>query len=570
MKILLIQPPVRDFYQTAIRTQPIGLAYVAACLEQNSYQVEILDCQVTTQKKSIPVPEKFSYIREHYPRGDVSPFRLHSGYFHFGLSYDEIKERIKLSDADVIGISSQFTPYCEEALAVASLVKAIDKSIPVIMGGAHVSAVPREVLVHPSVDYVVCGEAEETLPLLLHEIKSAKLPEKVDGIGYKINGAVHLNPRRRFIQNLDTLPFPARHLLDFSRYMIKGKPYTVLITSRGCPQGCTYCSVAQVMGEAFRMRSPEHVVAEVRHCRDQYGISLFDIEDDNFTLDQKRAVQILRLLIEEFGEDELQLFAMNGLSIFSLNKELLENMQRAGFHHLDLSLGSSSPAASTQMHRPYHPQHTTNVLSQAAEYWLPTTTYIIFGIPGHTLADMVQSLQFLMGQHTLIGPSIFYPTPGTAVYTELYGANPSPAPDYSAFRSSLLPVETEEFSRLDLITLLRLARWINFIKRVMLPDLGKEAMSLSELREAAVPGWLPEELKQSEKNCFSFTRPAPLTPIEAGKILTALFFKKEEIFGLKRLRQKNQKFYTCQIFPHKTSQRVLDIFLKSENYLTGC
>ncbi len=115
MKILLIQPPVRDFYQTPIRTQPIGLAYLAAALEQTGCDVEILDCQVTDQKKSIPVPERFSGITEFYPRGDLSPFRLYSGYHHFGLSYEEIKERIKQSSADVIGISSQFTPYCEEA-----------------------------------------------------------------------------------------------------------------------------------------------------------------------------------------------------------------------------------------------------------------------------------------------------------------------------------------------------------------------------------------------------------------------------------------------------------------------
>ncbi|MCX5903556.1 MAG: cobalamin B12-binding domain-containing protein [Proteobacteria bacterium] len=134
MKILLIQPPVRDFYQTAIRTQPIGLAYLAAALEQTGCDVEILDCQVTNQKKSIPVPERFSGITEFYPRGDLSPFRLFSGYHHFGLSYEEIKERINQSSADVIGISSQFTPYCEEAGTIASLAKAINVTTPVIMG----------------------------------------------------------------------------------------------------------------------------------------------------------------------------------------------------------------------------------------------------------------------------------------------------------------------------------------------------------------------------------------------------------------------------------------------------
>ena len=317
MKILLIQPPVRDFYQTAIRTQPIGLAYLAAALEQTGCDVEILDCQVTDQKKSIPVPEKFSGITEFYPRGDLSPFRLFSGYHHFGLSYEEITERIKQSSADVIGISSQFTPYCEEACTIASLAKAINVTAPVIMGGAHVSAAPAAVLWHPAVDYIITGEGDETFPLLVDYIKQGRQPDDLDGVGYRVNGKAHINPKRFFINDIDTLPFPARHLLDFSRYTLQGRPYTVIITSRGCPQACTYCSVSQVMGKAFRARSAAAVIEEMKHCREKYGISLFDIEDDNFTLDQERALQILNLLIEEFGEDELQLFAMNGLSIFS-------------------------------------------------------------------------------------------------------------------------------------------------------------------------------------------------------------------------------------------------------------
>ncbi len=562
MKILLIQPPVRDFYQTAIRTQPIGLAYLAASLEKSGFEVAILDCQITQQKQKIPVPGKFSYIQEFYPRGDLSPFRLYSGYYHFGLSYEEIKECIKQSGADVIGISSQFTPYCEEAFAIASLVKSIDHHLPVIMGGAHVSAAPEDVLMHSHVDFIIMGEGDEILPLLLQYVQSNKLPVDLDGVGYKANGEVRINPRHCFIHDLDSRPFPARHLLDFSRYTIRGMAYTVLITSRGCPQKCTYCSVSQVMGETFRTRSPENVIEEVRECREKYGITLFDIEDDNFTLDQKRALQILHLLVEEFGEEGIQLFAMNGLSITSLNKELLERMKRAGFRYLDLSLGSISSEASRHMNRPSDPDKTTVILKQAAEYKLPVTTYIIFGIPGHTLQDMVQSLHYLMGQETFIGPSIFYPTPGTPVYNDLYNSNP--APDFTALRSSLFPVETDEFSRIDLITLLRLSRWVNFAKQI-LPDLGKKEISLTELKEIAANNWLPEELKEADQTILS--RSAPLKIAEAGKIMTALFLQRKEICGLRRLRLKGQKAYSYEIFAHKTSQKVLHFFWETEDSL---
>ncbi len=560
MKVLLIQPPVRDFYQTAIRTQPIGLAYLAAALEQNGFATQILDCQVITQKKLIPPPQTFLPITKFYFRGDLSPFRLFNDYYHFGLSYEDITERIKQSNADVVGISSQFTPYCTEALTIASLVKSINPMLPVIMGGAHVAAVPQDVLMQPSVDYVVLGEAEESLPLLLQHIQHDRIPSQIDGVGYKIKGAIYINPRRRFINKIDLIPFPARHRLDLSRYQIGSQPYTVLITSRGCPQRCTYCSVSQIMGERFRPRSPEHILAEVKQCRENFGISVFDIEDDHFTFDQRRAAHLLQLFIEEFGEDELQLCAMNGVSIFSLNKELIAAMKRAGFLHLDLSLGSISRRASIEINRPYHPEKATIVLCQAADHKLPTTTYIIFGIPGHTLDDMLQSLFYLMEQQTLIGPSIFYPTPGTPVYERLYGCRMPPPPDYSMLRSSLFPIETEHFSRLDLLTLLLLSRWVNFVNRFILPEIGHEMILLPELQEIAAHAWMPDVCKEMPQGEGVLFRQHPLTMRDVGKIATALFLTTKNLCSIKRIRQPGAAGYHYHIAPRPASRSVLDAF----------
>ena len=138
MKILLIQPPIQDFYQTSIRTQPIGLAYLAASLKNNGHEAEILDCQ-TEKKKSISIPSELSYLRDFYPFNDRSPFKLYSGYYHFGMDYQEIKEKIKDSKADILGISSCFTPYHGEALEIARIIKQWDRNKIVVMGGAHVS-----------------------------------------------------------------------------------------------------------------------------------------------------------------------------------------------------------------------------------------------------------------------------------------------------------------------------------------------------------------------------------------------------------------------------------------------
>src|SRR4030065_2133888 len=174
MKILLIPPPIRDFYRTSLRTQPIGLAYLAASLSTHGHSVEILDCQ-TDKKRAIPLPFELLYLQAYYPFDDRSPFKLYTGYYHFGMGWDEIKETIKESKADVFGISSSFTPYHGEALEIAQIIKEWDRRKIVVMGGAHVSCDPEGVLRSPFVDYVVLGEGEARFPFLLEEIGKGKV-----------------------------------------------------------------------------------------------------------------------------------------------------------------------------------------------------------------------------------------------------------------------------------------------------------------------------------------------------------------------------------------------------------
>jgi radical SAM superfamily enzyme YgiQ (UPF0313 family) len=197
MKILLIQPPIRDFYQTSIRTQPIGLAYLAASLKKEGHEVEILDYQTET-KKSIPIPAELSYLKDFYPLKDRSPFKLYSGYHHFGMGWEEIRKRVENSKADVFGISSSFTPYHGETLEIARIIKEWDRKKIVVMGGAHVSCDPEGVLRSPFVDYVILGEGEARLPLLLEQIGRGRVKsvEKIDGIGYRNDGEIQINPLR--------------------------------------------------------------------------------------------------------------------------------------------------------------------------------------------------------------------------------------------------------------------------------------------------------------------------------------------------------------------------------------
>lgn len=557
MKILLLQPPIRDFYQTSIRTQPIGLAYLAASLRTYGHEVEILDCQ-TEKRRSLSIPSEFSYLRDFYRSNDGSPFNLYRSFYHFGMDWNEIRQRIERSEADVFGISSSFTPYHGEALEIGRIIKEWDRAKPVVMGGSHASCDPESVLRSPYVDYVVLGEGEIRVPLLLEKIEKRREYEigEIEGIGYRKDGEIRINPLQSFIQDLDSFPQPARDLLDLDRYRIKKKRSTMLMTSRGCPHRCAYCSACLVMGNTFRTRSPEAIVEEMKSCQEQFGIRIFDIEDDNFTFHQGRAIQLLNLIIETFGERGLELSAMNGVSFASLDEELLRLMKRAGFDSLNLSFVSTDLFTKERMRRPKGRVEFDQILEDAGRAGLHVTVYGIFGMPGQTLEEMVDTLVYLTRKRVLIGPSIYYPTPGTPLFERCKREGWLP-PHPSQWRSSAFPIETRDFNRLDLVTLFRLTRVINFIKgRMDRGELveGTTWRGLSQILEerAAVKG----EVKPV-RPCAIGHAPCNENPDVAWKALLWPVFTERAFFSLRKETDGSRV-----LTKEKSSRKVLDYFFE--------
>lgn len=561
MKILLIQPPVRDFYQTAIRSQPIGLAYLAASLEVQGHEVRILDCQ-TGQKGSVGLPAAFFHLQEHYPAGDRSPFRLYGGYHYFGMGRNEIRRAIEKTEPEVVGISSSFTPYHGEALEIARIVKEWEPRTTVVMGGAHVSCDPEGVLRDEAVDYAVLGEGEDRFPLLLDKLARSRLQtlHEIDGLGYRKGAKLRINPVEHYIEDLDRLPFPARHLLDLDRYRLNRLRSTMLITSRGCPQGCAYCSVHRVMGTQFRVRAPEEVAREISLCRSGYGISAFDIEDDNFTLDQRRAERLLKLILSTFGEGALALSAMNGLSFASLDGKLLQAMKRAGFATLNLALVSADACTRTRMGRPESGSVFDGIVVEAEKVGLEVIAYAIMGMPGQTIEEMVATLIHLMGMRVRIGPSMYYPTPGTILFDRCRREGLLPS-DPSSWRSSAFPIETRDFNRLDVVTLFRLARAINFVKGKMDEGVLEEGLCWQELlsflgnREKGLPADDDREAGMDGEG--SLSSGAKSREDRTWATLLMLLARERCFFSLHRGARKKLELRRLP-----TSQRVVECFFE--------
>ena len=559
MKVLLIQPPVEDFYQTTLRTLPVGLLYVASSLRQNGIEVEILDCQASTQKRVLEIPPEFSHLKRYYRPGHASPFKLFSHYRHYGLSWQDLRERIRRSNADVIGISSLFTPFYREALRVAAIAKELDPQRPVIMGGAHVNACPQQALGNANVDFILLGEGERTLPQLVRALSEARFSafENIPGLGYKTNGISRLNSPGDIIEDIEALPLPARDLIDPARYTLGGKRLTMLITSRGCPYHCTFCSIFLTAGRRFRTRSINSIIDEMKLCRGRYGSEIFDIEDDNFSFDQKRAARILAAIREEFGGEPLELLAMNGISAANISEPLIDEMKSAGFRSLNLALVTSDRQRQRATKRPGATSHFHRIVQKGAAAGLQMVNYVILGLPDSTLQEMVDSIIHLMERPVLIGASVFYATPGTESFQYCRDRGFIASPELALQRSTCFPVETPNFSRLQLVTLFRICRLLNFLKaRLDAQPPGPEEHALEHL---LISPLLPELVPQGGT---SYAFPQKLDETQIGCWLARAFLQEGKFLAL-LLRRRTPDLVVYQACCEEAAPEVVELFFES-------
>ncbi|HEY7493634.1 MAG TPA: cobalamin-dependent protein, partial [Candidatus Tectomicrobia bacterium] len=543
-------------YQTTLRTLPVGLLYLAASLQQAGIDVELLDCQATPHQQVMDVPPEFAYLKRYYRPGNLSPFKLYSHYRHYGLLWEDIRERIRQARAEVIGISALFTPFYREALRVAALAKEIDPACPVIMGGAHVNACPQQVLANPNVDFVLLGEGERTLPALVSALGEDRgtAISAICGVGYKIGSRLVLPQHGDLIENLDALPLPARHLLDPARYTLGGKRVTMLITSRGCPYHCTFCSIFLTAGRQFRTRSLHSIIAEMKLCRERFGIGIFDIEDDNFSFDQQRATAILAAIREEFGDGGIELLAMNGISAANISEPLVAQMQQTGFRALNLALVTSDKQRQRATKRPGSTDHFDCVVQKGAEVGLEMVNYLILGLPASSIAEMLESIIHLMERPVLIGPSVFYATPGTASYRQCLEQGWLTSPELALQRSTCFAVETPHCSRLDLVTLFRLCRVLNVVKALLdMQPHGADEYAWEELISSPT---LPADLPHAEAR-YAFSR--KLTTTEIGSWLLRAFLQTGQLLGMHLVR-RNSTQVTYGVYAEETSAPVIKAF----------
>ncbi|MCL4873350.1 cobalamin-dependent protein [bacterium] len=287
-RVVLIFPRMIGAKDQIRRAQPpLGICSIAAVLEQRGHEVMLVDS-----------------VLEGYE--DLTPLENEPNLVEYGLSDDAVVSRTLQFDPDVIGISALFS---SQASAVFSLSRALKKAhpgVPVVFGGIHASTNGKSVLSEePSIDFVLAGESDHSFPDLVERLPGDCYG--TPGLVWREGKRVRMNSKPPFIRDMDALPFPAWHLLDMEKYFEIGMPHNPFITSnrvgcimtsRGCPERCYFCSSSEYFGHSYRAMSAGRVVGLVRHMVDRFGIRELQIEDDSFTLNATRVIEICKELKE--------------------------------------------------------------------------------------------------------------------------------------------------------------------------------------------------------------------------------------------------------------------------------
>lgn len=397
--IVLIHPPWFFKKDVAFLSQNLALGYLAGFLLKKGHHVAIIDALAEGEGRIVNVKTPWGRIKQ------------------AGLSYEDIARRIP-PETDIIGITAPFTHH---AIIIRELSVVLKNAFPlaaILLGGVYPSTLPENALTG-GVDYIIKGEGE----IPLSRFADGEDPLRIRGLWYRDKkGGIIGSDSAEMVRSLDDIPFPARHLLPMEKYHRLssrgrlGKRSATVITSRGCPFDCTFCSVHAVYGWQWRARSPENIIEELKLLRDRFGIEHIEFEDDNLTLDIRRAEAIF----DGMTGLGLTWSCSNGIRIDRLDRALLVKMKESGCSVLNLGIEHGDPEMLGIMNKKLDLQKVEEVMATCLELEIPTVGFWVICHPGETRDHFERGLEYFKklkdrGMYAF-GVHPAWPLPGTRLY----------------------------------------------------------------------------------------------------------------------------------------------------------
>lgn len=453
MKICLIKPPivVPAHNQTTMFTPPLGLAYVAGTLEAEGFDVAAID----------GLGE--SLDTRHEARNDC---------YLYGLSPTETVERIP-DDADVIGISVGFSfewPFCRD---LAGMIRRRFPKAPIIAGGEHVTAVPERSLAESAVDIAVLGEGEETTLAVARALAADGFdPAAIKGIAFKDkDGRAVVNERRARTRDIDAIPWPAWNLLPIENYLERGMGFGVnrgrsmpLMASRGCPYQCTFCSNPLMWTTRWIARDPDLLLDEMQHYQNVYGAENFDFYDLTAIVKKSWIVDFCRKIEQRGMTFTWQL--PSGTRSEAIDDEVAEWLHRSGCRNLSYSPESGSPTVLDRIKKRIKTDAVIASIASSHRQGMYVKCNIIFGFPGETLTEVLQSYWFIL-RMALAGAYdlaiwAFSPYPGSELFEQISKTGRLKLDDayYDSLRSYSDTTRTVSYSEHISDRTLKALRWL--------------------------------------------------------------------------------------------------------------
>jgi anaerobic magnesium-protoporphyrin IX monomethyl ester cyclase len=384
--LMTTAPPTDSPWFLGKKVPPLGLAYVAANLEKHGFQVTMLD----------------NYMLQ--------------------KPINEVQQLVLSLKPEIVGITCSSATYVR-CVETAKGIKEAFPSCKIVAGGWHPSYVPESMLQHPEIDYVVVGEGERAMVQLATHVtegrKDADLA-KIPGLGYRINGKIMLN-ERKLIEDMDELPFPARHLLPMQLYdrtieFLTAKPIDTMNIIRGCSFNCAFCEPRKLWGQVCRGFSPTRVVDEIEHLVTQYGSKGIYFINDNFTIRKKETIEICELIKKR----NLDIQWVCDTRADLVSREVLRSMKGAGCKTIWFGVESGSIEVLNLLNRNIPLEKVEDAIRLCKEEGIQTSCSFILGIPGETINDMKTTFKFARK----LDPdwcqfNVYVPCPGSRLYEEV-------------------------------------------------------------------------------------------------------------------------------------------------------
>jgi radical SAM superfamily enzyme YgiQ (UPF0313 family) len=405
MRILLIDPPFYRLIGYYNRYFPLGLASLAAVVKSKGHEALVLDSDANIS----PDKMNFAGLEQTYP--DYLR-EVRSGTHQ---AFADIRRILTEFKPDIIGISV-WTTYVASSIKTAEICKEWNPSVPVIMGGPHVSIKAEELInICGAADVLVRGEGEAAIVELMDFFCSGADREAglagIKGITYRSKDGIKSTPDRLFVGELDTLPFPARDAM-VHKDSYDCEDMGLIMATRGCPYGCTYCATS-IWGRKVRYRSIPNVIAEIKEVITRYGTKQFAFKDDSFTINKAYTLEFCEALLRE----KLDIKWECNARVDSIDLPLLLKMKEAGCNSIKVGVETGSERLLGLINKGITHDQCRKAARDFKESGIFWTAYFMIGLPGETREEMYKTLDFMRE----LGPdfsslSVYEPFPATKLY----------------------------------------------------------------------------------------------------------------------------------------------------------